>query len=178
MLVKRDAFSLARSISPLTGDVIAQYVFGIGVLGMAISTIIILMLINGFVVCEIFGLEPKGWPYRLGCLAPGIGLLGPFFWTKAAFWLAVPTSIFGMILLPVAYFSFFFLMNQKSLMGKNRPTGFKRILWNSLMSLAAGAAFLASLWSIWSKLKWIGIAVIAGFILVSLVVHVRRLNKN
>ena len=136
------------------------------------------MLINGFVVCDMFGIEQQGCPYRLACLAPGVGLLGPFFWTKAAFWMAVPTSVFGMVLLPVAYFSFFLLMNQKSLLGENRPRGTKRVLWNSLMTIAAGTAFLASLWVIWSKLKWIGVAVIAAFIILSLVVHVLRPRNN
>ncbi|MCP4710780.1 MAG: divalent metal cation transporter, partial [Planctomycetes bacterium] len=109
MLIKRDAFNLADSLAPLTGSKFSQYVFGVGVVGMAISSVIILMLINGFVVCEIFNLPMQGWPYRIGCLMPGIGILGPFFWTKAAFWLAVPTSVFGMVLLPIAYFTFFLL---------------------------------------------------------------------
>ena len=43
-LQKRDAFALADALEPLTGSAIAQTVFGIGVLGMAISTVIILML--------------------------------------------------------------------------------------------------------------------------------------
>jgi Mn2+/Fe2+ NRAMP family transporter len=34
MLVKRDAFNLAKSLSPLTGQVFSHYVFGIGVVGM------------------------------------------------------------------------------------------------------------------------------------------------
>jgi Mn2+/Fe2+ NRAMP family transporter len=77
MLVKRDAFNLAQSLSPLTGDVFAHYVFGIGVIGMAVSSIILLMLINGFVICEIRGVELEGWSYRLGCLVPCIGVPWP-----------------------------------------------------------------------------------------------------
>jgi len=38
MLVRRDAFLLANSLEDLTGETIAQKVFGIGVLGMAISS--------------------------------------------------------------------------------------------------------------------------------------------
>ena len=49
MLVSRDADQLAGSLEKLTGNkTVSQTVFGIGVLGMAVSTIIILMLINGF----------------------------------------------------------------------------------------------------------------------------------
>jgi len=178
MLVKRDAFNLAKSLSPLTGDVVANYTFGIGVLGMAISTIIILMLINGFVVCEMLGLKSQGWPYRLGCLAPCVGMLGPFFWKKAAFWLAVPTSVFGMALLPIAYFTFFFVMNQKKLLGDNIPKGGKRILWNILMLLAASLAAFGSIWSVWSKAGSKGLGIIVGFILLAIVVHFIRKGKT
>jgi hypothetical protein len=39
MLVKRDAFNLADTLAPLTGKGVAQYVFGIGVVGMALSAV-------------------------------------------------------------------------------------------------------------------------------------------
>ena len=171
MLVKRDNFDLAQSLAPLTGDVIAQYVFGVGVIGMAVSSIIILMLINGFVICEMLGLEPGGWPHRLGTLMPAVGALGPFFWKQAAPWLAMPTSVFGMMLIPIAYFTFFLVMNQRTLLGDHMPKGGRRVLWNVLMTVAAGLAAFGSLWSLWSKLAWKGIAIFAGFILLALIVH-------
>jgi ABC-type phosphate transport system substrate-binding protein len=40
----------------LAGEGMGRIIFGVGVLGMALSTIIILMLINGFCVCEALGL--------------------------------------------------------------------------------------------------------------------------
>jgi len=177
MLVKRDNIDLADSLAPLTGDVIAQYVFGIGVVGMAISSIIILMLINGFVVCEMLGLEQGGWPHRVGSLLPAVGVLGPFFWTQAAPWLAVPTSKFAMVLIPIAYFTFFLFMNQKKFLGDNMPTGGKRVVWNLLMVLSVSLATLGSLWSLWSWKQWTGIAVFAGFIVLALFVHLLRPAK-
>ena len=57
MLVQRDAFLLANTLEKLTGPTVAHVVFGIGVVGMAFSTIIILMLINGFTVCEMMGIS-------------------------------------------------------------------------------------------------------------------------
>lgn len=177
MLVKRDNIDLAESLAPLTGDVVAQYVFGIGVISMAISSIIILMLINGFVVCEMLGVEQGGWPHRLGSLLPAVGALGPFFWTQAAPWLAVPTSKFGMVLIPIAYFTFFLFMNQKKLMGDNMPTGAKRVVWNLLMISSVCLATLGSLWSLWSWKQWTGIGVFAGFIVLALVVHFLRPPK-
>ncbi|TWT42813.1 Natural resistance-associated macrophage protein [Thalassoglobus neptunius] len=165
-LVNRDAFNLANSLEGLVGATTAQKVFGIGVLGMAISTIIILMLINGFAICEIFGVEPKGWTFRFGALAAGlVGSLGPFFWSKAAVWLVVPTSMFGMVLLPIAYWTFFFMMNSRSLLGEDIPKGLARIRWNVLMLIAAGLATFGSLYSIYaSKYPTIGFIALGGFV--------------
>ncbi|MHC4618119.1 MAG: divalent metal cation transporter [Planctomycetota bacterium] len=176
MLVKRDAFNLAKSLSPLTGQVFSHYVFGIGVVGMGISSIIILMLVNGFVVCEMLGIEPKGWPHRLASFMPCIGVLGPFIWTggKAQFWLAIPTSMFAMVLLPIAYFTFYLLMNQRSLLGDNMPRGGRRAAWNILMAVAAGLAAFGSIWSLWSKLRWVGISLFVAFIALALTVHFIR----
>jgi len=176
MLVKRDAGNMSQSLSPLTGKIVADYVFGIGVVGMAISSIIVLMLINGFVICEMSGVESRGWLYRLGAVMPAaVGLFGPFIWSgKAQFWLAVPTSVFGMVLIPIAYFTFFLLMNQKSLLGKYRPRGAKRFVWNVLMFVAAGLAAMGSLWSLWSKLKVWGLVIFAGFVVLAVVVQFAR----
>jgi Mn2+/Fe2+ NRAMP family transporter len=176
MLVKRDAFDLAKSLSPLTGDVFSQYIFGIGVVSMAISSIIILMLINGFVVCEMLGLESKGWAHRLGAMMPAIGALAPFIWTggKAQFWLAVPTSVFGMTLIPIAYCTFLLVMNQRKLLGDNMPRGNKRLVWNVLMVLAIVWTGFGSMYAVWSKAHWYGMALVAAFILLAVVVHVAR----
>ena len=73
-----------------------------------------------------------------GALLAGLGVLGPFFWQDAAFWLAVPTSILGFTLIPVAYLSFFLLMNNLQVLGRERPEGTGRIIWNLFMVLALG----------------------------------------
>jgi hypothetical protein len=174
MLVKRDAFNLADTLAPLTGPVIAQYVFGLGVMGMAMSAATMLMTINGLCFCELLGKPPRGWIQRFGSLMVSVGALGPFFWNDAAPYLAIPTSVFAMVLLPIAYFAFFLLMNQKSFLGENMPVGGKRILWNVLMALAAGAASFGSVWSLWSKLQWKGIGILVGFIVLCIVVHYVR----
>ncbi len=174
MLVKRDAFNLADTLAPLTGPVIAQYLFGLGVIGMAMSAATMLMTINGLCFCELLGRPPRGWTQKIGSLMVSVGALGPFFWKDAAPYLAVPTSVFAMVLLPIAYFAFFLLMNQKTFMGNNMPTGGKRILWNVLMALASGAAAFGSVWSLWSKLQWLGIGLIVGFIVLCIIVHIFR----
>jgi Mn2+/Fe2+ NRAMP family transporter len=174
MLVKRDAFNLADTLAPLTGPVIAQYLFGLGVIGMAMSAATMLMTINGLCFCELLGRAPRGWTQKIGSLMVSVGALGPFFWKDAAPYLAVPTSVFAMVLLPIAYFAFFLLMNQKTFMGNNMPTGGKRILWNILMALASGAAAFGSVWSLWSKLQFKGIGLLVGFIVLCIIVHIFR----
>ena len=177
ILVKRDASNLADTLTPLTGPVIAQYVFGLGVIGMTMSAATMLMTINGLCFCELLGRPPRGWTQKIGSLMVSVGALGPFFWKEAAPYLAIPTSVFAMVLLPIAYFAFFLLMNQKSFLGENMPIGVKRILWNVLMALAAGAASFGCIWSLWSKLQWKGIGLLVGFIALCVVVHFVRKKK-
>ncbi len=169
MLVSRDAFQLAGSLENLTGNkAVSQIVFGIGVLGMALSTIIILMLINGFAVTEMLGAEIGGIKHKIGSILPGItGALGSIYlWSNAdaKFWLVVPTSVFGMVLLPIAYITFFLMINSKSLMGDALPQGNKRIMLNIAMLVALVAATIGAGWSIWSKAGWWGVGAIALFV--------------
>jgi len=191
MLVKRDANQFALSLGKLTGEKNAsqsgkksasQIIFGIGVLGMALSTIIILMLINGFCLTEALGAKMGGVVHRTGALLPGItGALGfLFLWsTKANFLLTVPTSIFGMVLLPVAYFTFFSMINSKELMGDALPKGGKRVALNLAMGLALVAASIGAGWSIWSKGGLKGVGVVAAFILLVWFGHgYRKLNQK
>lgn len=175
MLVKRDAKHLAKALAPLTGDFVANIVFGFGVLAMALSTITILMLISGFTFCEVFGFPQAGFYHRIGCLLPCIGVLGPFVWSgKVAFWLAVPTSVFGMALLPIAYFTFFLLMNSRAVLGDDLPKGGARIIWNSLMGIACGLATIGAGWSIWTKAGYYGVGGVVALIVLALFVQVNR----
>jgi hypothetical protein len=151
MLAERDNLSLAETLSPLVGDTVAQKLFGIGVLGMALSTIIILMLINGFAFCELIGVPCEGTWHRIGSLIPAVGVVGPFVWGSAAPALATPTSVIGGAMLPIAYFSFLLLMNSKLTLGDSMPTGGKRLCWNVLMIFATGVAMSASIWGIYGK---------------------------
>ena len=149
-LVKRDAGHLADSLGQVFGTRGANLIFGVGVLAMAISTIIILMLINGFVFCEALGKPGSAATHRIGAFAAGlVGCLGPFVWNgPAKAWLAVPTSEFGAVLLPIAYLTFFLMMNSRRLLGDAMPTGGRRVLWNTLMGLSCLVATSTSLFKL------------------------------
>ena len=183
MLVSRDAYQLAGSLENLTGSkAVSQTVFGIGVLGMALSTIIILMLINGFTVTEMMGAEIGGMKHKIGSILPGItGALGfLFLWgdADAKFWLAVPTSVFGMVLLPIAYITFFLMINNKGLMGTSLPQGNKRIVLNIAMGVALVAATIGAGWSIWSKVQWTGVIAVGIFFALAIIVHFTRSKQD
>lgn len=166
-LVTRDAGDLANALAPLTGQTVANVIFGFGVLAMTLSSITLLMVISGMVVCEVFNLPRGGWWFRLGSMAAAIGILGPFVWSGAKFYLAVPTSVFNYILLPLAYVSFWILLNSKRVMGEHVPTGWAKIRWNLLMGLATILTMIGAFWKASGNGGWIGGAL---FIIVAVVI--------
>jgi Mn2+/Fe2+ NRAMP family transporter len=174
MLVTRDAPHLAAALEPLTGAFFGRVIFSFGVLGMTLSTITLVMVISGMVVCELLGRPHSGWPFRLGSLLAASGVLGPFIWSKAAFWLAVPTSIFGFILMPIAYLAFSLLMNQRRLLGADMPAGGGRLLWNGLMGASLVATGSASAYLLWDKGGRWGLAAAAAFLLAAGAVDLKR----
>ena len=118
------------------GKFFAHLVFGLGILGMALSTITVHMLMCGFAVCEIFGVQPGGWRYRLACLIPAPAVSGVILWKYMGPWIAMPASAICGLLLPFAYIIFFILNNSKKYLGADKPAGTKAILWNAAMLIA------------------------------------------
>lgn len=173
-LVKRDAFALSKALAPLIGQQWANYVFGLGVFGMGFSTIIILMLINGFVFCEAAGKpEHKGY-FAAGCLVAGVaGSLWALVWDgDAKMWLAILASSFGMMLLPIAYVTFFMMMNSRAILGNEKPTGISMSIWNVLMAISVAGAIVAAGAAIYEKVmdKSSDKAVLAGQVVLGILV--------
>jgi len=148
-LVKPNAKHLAITLKPalekLTGDErSAEWVFGLGALGMGFSTIIILMMINGYAFAEILGdYENTGFRVLGAGLALASGISWVWVWgTGSQTWLLIIASTFAGILLPIAYFSFFLLMNNRDLLGAHKPTGSRMVIWNVLMLIGVAGAVL------------------------------------
>ncbi len=154
-LVKRDAFQLAQSLAPLLGERWAKLIFGLGVLGMGFSSIIILMLINGYVFRELAPPRYEKLAHLLGCVVAGLcGALWPMIWKgESQFWLAILTSTFGAMLLPIAYITFFFMMNSRELLGDEKPRGLSLIVWNVLMACSVAGALVAAGSAMSQKMK-------------------------
>lgn len=179
-LVKRDAFQLSTTLEPLLGTALSNLVFGLGVFGMGFSTIVILMLINGYAFREMFGSPDGTAPFVIGCLVAGTsGATWWYLWGgEAKFWLAIFASNFGMMLLPIAYITFFLMMNSKRILGDEKPTGMRMLVWNILMIISVVGASVAAISAIWNSasnpkafpviiglLIIYGIALVAGFFL-------------
>lgn len=166
MLAKRTVTDLSVSLRPVLGDW-SNLIFGIGVLAMAISTMLVHMMINGYAIAEAFGQPDKRKLFLAGALIPAFaGFISPIIWSgeiKTA--LAVPASVIATTLLPIAYLIFWLLLNSKKAMGDDRPK--KRFQINALMLLAISVATFASVWALMSKIEskatfeqyfgWIGI---------------------
>lgn len=175
MLIKRDAFDLADALTPLTGSTVAQYVFGFGVMAMALSTIVVLMLINGYVFAEVTGAPHRGLVHFAGTLLPlAVGVLAPVLWVgESKVYLAVPTSVIGFILLPIAYVTFLMLMNNRRLLGGAMPSGGMRVAINAVLGLAVSLAIVGAGVSINSKAPVAG-WIAAGVLIVLAVVFRRK----
>ncbi|WP_182867459.1 divalent metal cation transporter [Rhodopirellula sp. JC639] len=178
-LVKRNAFQLSGTLEPLLGQSLSNLVFGLGVFGMGFSTIVILMLINGYAFREMMGQPDGAVPFVIGCLVAGLsGATWWYLWDgEAKFWLAIFASTFGMMLLPIAYVTFFLMMNNKRILGAEKPTGGRMVAWNVLMLFAVIGATVAAVSAISEKandpksfpviiglIVVYGIAVVIGFV--------------
>jgi len=132
----------------------------------------------------MLGLESRGLAYRIGCILPGLsgGLGAMYLWKgQAKFWLAVPTSIFGMALLPIAYITFFLMMNNRSLLGEHMLRGGKRIAVNLVMLLSVLAALTGASLAIWGRtdtlpgtelsVRWTAIGLVGVFVMSLIVVY-------
>ena len=175
MLVKRDASNLSETLAPLLGDDVARYIFGLGVLGMAINAVLMNMLICGVSFAEILG---KGGNVKWQLAGSSIitfSAIASVFFKGAKMWLVIHAGVIAMVLLPIAYGAFLVIMNSKSILGDERPNGKKRVLWTSLMTCSVTASSIASLYVLWNKLGYVGPTIFFAFLV--LVVISNRLLK-
>jgi len=116
----------------------SRIVFGLGIVGVALSSITMHMLICGFAACEVFGVEPGGWRYRLACLLPAPGFVGVILWGYIGPWIAIPASAICGLMLPIAFIAFFILNNSSRYLGEDKPRGIKAVVWNIAMLISIG----------------------------------------
>ena len=131
----------------------SRIVFGLGVIGMALTSITMHMLICGFAACEAFGVEPGGWRYRLACLIPApAGVAGVVLWPYIGPWIAIPASAICGLMLPIAFIAFFILNNSKRYLGEHKPTGIKALVWNIAMLVSISATMASIIYYLASRI--------------------------
>ncbi len=130
------------------GPFIGRFVFGLGLLGMTLSTITIQMLVTGFAVCEIFDLEPSGWNYRLACIVPTPAFLGVVLWSSMGTWIALPAFTFGLVMLPIAYIGWFALQNSSRYLCEEKPSGKKAMYWNIALGFSLAVTLVSVVYTL------------------------------
>ena len=111
------------------GPEVGMWVFGLGIVAMALSSITMQMLCSGFALCEMCGWEAKGARYKLGMMLPAVGVLGSVFWSDISLWVAVPTNVVCGFLLPITYIAFIKMNRSRDYLGEATPTGNLAKMW-------------------------------------------------
>jgi len=134
----KTGISPLQAAAALEGGFISQQVATIifcgGLIGMTFGAISAHMTCCGFVMNEMFKLEPTTWRFRLFALTPSIGILGVVF--QLPFWFPVAASAICLTMLPIAYLLFLILNNRRSYIGDAVGKGWKRIVFNILLVIA------------------------------------------
>ncbi|MEM6550748.1 MAG: divalent metal cation transporter [Planctomycetota bacterium] len=168
-LTNRDAKQLADTLAPVMGERPADVVFGLGVLAMALSTMIVHMMMNGFAVSQALGRPGAFGPFVVGAAMPaGLAVFAPLAWTgDAKTALLIPAAVTATVFLPIAYLSILLLMNSRSVLAKADRAS---LPVNGLMVVAAGVATGASVWVL-TDAKWgiWGYVGIGGLVLIAVI---------
>jgi len=125
---------VAHALEPLVGLTFGRLIFSFGVLSMCFTTLVVEMLICGFVLSEMFHFELHGRAYKAATMIANIGIVGAFY--QMPFWLPVIVSSFNLLMMPVAYICFFVLQNSRSYLGDEVSRGLKGSVWNAVLATA------------------------------------------
>ena len=127
-----------------------QYLLGIVVLLISFSTIVILMVLNGHLVCEILGKPHKGAPFQMGSLLLAVSSVGPFVLSDQDGWVADPSYFLSLAIIPYLLLSFLFMLNNKELLGRQCPQGIKGFTLNLGVCLSFLLLGSSSFYLVWN----------------------------
>ena len=119
-----------------------RLIFDLGFIAMTCGAISTHMVVCGFTICEMFGLEYTTKRFRLFALVPAIGILGVI--TNTPMWMPVAASAVCLTMLPIAYIIFFIMNNKRSYIGDAVGTGWKRALINIILLIAIAMATIGA----------------------------------
>ncbi|MBN1590436.1 MAG: divalent metal cation transporter [Pirellulales bacterium] len=133
----------AGSLSGVLGDHVGRIVFDLGLIAMTCTAISTHMVVCGFTLCEMFGLEYTKTRFRLFALAPSIGILGVV--AALPFWFPVAASAICFAMLPIAYLAFLIMNNRRSYIGEAVGRGPGRVVFNAILVVALAMATIGSI---------------------------------
>ena len=127
-----------------------KYLLGIVVLLISFSTIVILMVLNGHLICEILGKPHKGAPFQTGSLLLAVSSIGPFVWSDQDAWVADPSYFLSLAIIPYILLSFLLMLNSKELLGRQHPQGVKGFSLNLGVCLSFLLLGSCSFYLVWN----------------------------
>jgi Mn2+/Fe2+ NRAMP family transporter len=142
------AIDAAKSLHSVFGDSefgtkAGRLIFCTGLIGMTCGAISTHMVVCGFTICEMLGLDYTKTRFRLFAMTPSIGVLGVVF--QLPFWFPVAASALCLTMLPIAYLIFIVLSNKRSFIGNAVGKGLSRELFNIGLSLALLLAIVGAI---------------------------------
>lgn len=144
----------AAAALDVMGSSLGRIIFDLGFIGMTCGAISAHMVVCGFTVCEMFGLEYTVTRYRIFTLVPAIGILGVV--TSTPLWMPVAASAICLTMLPIAYVVFFIMNNKRSYIGEAVGHGWRRFLLNVVLLVAIAMATIGAAIKlkagVWNKL--------------------------
>jgi Mn2+/Fe2+ NRAMP family transporter len=132
----------ARALAPVMGANLGRIVFDLGFIAMTCGAISAHMVVCGFTMCEMLGLEYTVKRYRLFTLVPVVGLLGVV--TATPLWLPVVASAICFTMLPIAYLTFLVMNNRRSYIGDAVGRGWRRALFNFILAIAVAMSVVGA----------------------------------
>ena len=132
----------AQALTGVMGSSLGRIIFDLGFIGMTMGAISAHMVVCGFTICEMFGLEYTTTRYRMFTLVPSVGILGVV--TTTPLWMPIAASAICLTMLPIAYITFFLMNNKKSYIGDATGHGWRRCVFNVILLLAIAMATIGA----------------------------------
>lgn len=124
----------AASLHGILGEQAGRIIFCLGLMAMTCTAISTHMVVCGFTLCEMLGLEYTKTRFRVFAMLPAVGLFGVV--TRLPFWFPVAASAIAFAMLPIAYLIFYLLNNKESYLGEGMMKWPRREVFNILLVVA------------------------------------------
>jgi hypothetical protein len=124
----------AAAFSTLMHSDLGRVILDLGFLAMTCGAISTHMVVCGFTMCEMLGLQYTRARFRLFSLTPSIGILGAGM--GLPFWMPILASAICLTMLPIVYLMIFVMANRKKYLGEAVGTGPIRWVFNAMLLAA------------------------------------------